>query len=60
MRKITVKLNENDYFDFLLESNEHNNTAEEQIHEIIKYYVLIRRRRIKFKTITKETLDSHM
>ncbi|MBC8250977.1 MAG: hypothetical protein H8E89_05265 [Candidatus Nitrosopelagicus sp.] len=55
-----MKLNENDYFDFLLESNEHNNTAEEQITEIIKYYLLVRRRRIKLKVPSKETLDSSM
>ena len=29
LRKITVKLNEKNYLDFLLESNEHENTAEE-------------------------------
>ncbi|MBC8251109.1 MAG: hypothetical protein H8E89_05935 [Candidatus Nitrosopelagicus sp.] len=60
MRKITVKLNEKDYFDFLLESNEHENTVEEQITDIIQYYILIRRRRVKLKTLHKETLDSHM
>ena len=60
MRKITVKLNEKDYFDFLLESNEHENTVEEQILEIIQYYVLIRRRRVKLKIIPKETLDGAM
>ena len=60
LRKITVKLNEKNYLDFLLESNEHENTAEEQIAEIIQYYVLIRRRRVKLKIIPKETLDLHM
>ncbi len=60
MRKITIRLNEKDYFDFLLESNEYDNTVEEQIHEIIKYYVIIRRRRVKLKIISKVTLDSHM
>ena len=60
MRKITIRLNEKDYLDFLLESNEHNNTTVEQIHEIIKYYVLIRRRRVKLKLTSKENLDSHM
>ncbi|MEC7373007.1 MAG: hypothetical protein VXY27_01725 [Thermoproteota archaeon] len=60
MRKITVKITEKDYLDFLLESNEHENTVEEQITEIIQYYVLIRRRRVKLKLISKETLDSHM
>ena len=60
MRKITVHLNEKDYLDFLLESNENNNTAEEQINEIIRYYVLVRRRRIKLTKLFKETLDSHL
>jgi len=60
LRKITVRLSEKDYLDFLLESNEHNNTAEEQINEIVHYYVLIRRRRLKVKFISKETLDTHM
>jgi hypothetical protein len=60
LRKITVKLNEKDYFDFLLESNENENTVEEQITEIIQYYVLIRRRRVKLKILPKATLDSHM
>jgi|TARA_B100000401_G_scaffold414338_1_gene335142 hypothetical protein len=60
LRKITVKITEKDYLDFLLESNEHENTVEEQITEIIQYYVLIRRRRVKLKLISKETLDSHM
>jgi len=60
LRKITINLNEKEYLDFLLESNEHNNTAVEQIHEIIKYYVLIRRRRVKLKLTSKENLDSHV
>ena len=60
MRKITVRLNEKDYLDFLLESNEYSNTAEEQIYEIIQYYVLIRRRRAKLKKNSKENLDSHL
>jgi len=60
LRKITIRLSEKDYLDFLLESNEHSNTAEEQICEIIKYYVLIRRRRVRLKKKSKETLDSHL
>ena len=55
-----MKLNEKDYFDFLLESNERENTVEEQITEIIQYYVLIRRKRVTQKTSSKETVDSHM
>ena len=60
LRKITVKLSEKDYLDFLLESNEYNNTAEEQIREIIQYYILIRRRRAKLNITIKETLDTHV
>ncbi len=60
MRKITVRLSEKDYLDFLLESNEYGNTTEEQIYEIIQYYVLIRRRRVTLKKNSKETLDSHL
>ena len=60
LRKITVKISEKDYLDFLFESNEYNNTAEEQIREIIQYYILIRRRRTKLKTNIKETLDAHI
>ena len=60
LRKITIKLSEKDYLDFLLESNEYNNTAEEQIREIIQYYILSRRRRTKLKTNIKETLDAHI
>ena len=60
MRKITVRLSEKDYLDFLLESNEYSNTAEEQIYKIIQYYVLIRRRRVKIKKNSKENLDSHL
>ena len=49
-----------DYLDFLFESNEYNNTVEEQIHEIIQYYILIRRRRAKLNITIKETLDTHV
>ena len=49
MRKIVIKLNEKDYLDFLLESNEHGFTAEEQIHEIINYYILVRKLRTKIQ-----------
>jgi len=60
LRKITVRLSEKDYLDFLFESNEYNNTAEEQVNEIIQYYILIRRRRAKLNTSIKETLDKHL
>ena len=49
LRKITIKFNENDYLDFLLESNEHGLTTEEQIYKLIDYYILVRRRRAKVK-----------
>ena len=49
MRKIVIKLSEKDYLNFLLESNEHGLTAEEQIHEIINYYILVRKRRTKIQ-----------
>ena len=55
LRKITIKFNENDYLDFLLESNEYGLTPEEQIYKLINYYILVRRRRarVKFHTNTK-------
>ena len=55
LRKITIKLTEDDYLDFLLESNEHGLTPEEQVHKLINYYILVRRRRskVKFHTNTK-------
>ena len=59
LRKITIKLSEKDYLDFLLESNDYDNTVEEQVHEIIQYYILIRKRRLKLKTHYEETLDSN-
>jgi len=49
LHKLTIKLSEKDYLDFLFESNEHGLTAEEQIHQIINYYILVRRRRLKVK-----------
>ena len=57
MRKIIIKLNERDYLNFLLESNEHGLTAEEQIHEIINYYILVRKRRAKVQ-FSKDRLRS--
>jgi len=47
LRKITIKFSDNDYIDFLLESNEHGLTPEEQIYKLINYYILVRRRRVK-------------
>ena len=55
LRKITIKLTEDDYLDFLLESNEHGLTPEKKVHKLINYYILVRRRRpkVKFHTNTK-------
>jgi len=60
LRKITVRVSERDYLDFLLESNEYGNTAEEQVHEIIQYYIMIRRGRLKLNVQIRETLDEHV
>jgi len=57
LRKITIKFNENDYLDFLLESNEHGLTPEEQIYKLIDYYILVRRRRSKVKFYNNTRID---
>lgn len=48
MREIRIKINENDYLDFLKSSEGYNLTIEEKILEIINYYVIIERKRMKF------------
>lgn len=48
MREIRIKIKENDYLDFLKSSEGYNLTIEEKILEIINYYVIIERKRIKF------------
>ncbi len=57
LRKITIKFNEDDYLDFLLESNEHGLTPEEQIYKLIDYYILVRRRRAKAKFYNNTRID---
>ena len=57
MRKIIIKLSEKDYLEFLFESNEHGFTVEEQIHEIINYYILVRKRRANVQ-FSKDRLRS--
>ena len=57
LRKITIKLTEDDYLDFLLESNEHGLTPEEQIYKLINYYILVRRRRAKVKFYNNTRID---
>lgn len=48
MREIRIKINEKDYLDFLKASEGYNLTIEEKILEIINYYVIIERKRMKF------------
>lgn len=48
MREIRIKIKENDYLDFLKSSEGYNLTIEEKILEIINYYVIIERKRMKF------------
>jgi hypothetical protein len=48
MRKILIKLNDQDYFDFLAECIEHGKgSVDELIYEIINYYLIIHRRRFR-------------
>lgn len=49
MREIKIRIDEKDYLDFLRASNCHNLTVEEKILEIINYYVIIERKRIKLE-----------
>jgi len=48
LREIIIKINEKNYLDFLKASEGYNLTIEEKILEIINYYVIIERRRMKF------------
>ncbi|MFM7862109.1 MAG: hypothetical protein ACKO7Y_05150 [Candidatus Nitrosotenuis sp.] len=42
MRKITIMLNDQDYFDFLAECVEHGKgSVDELIYEIINYYLIV-------------------
>lgn len=49
MREIKIRINEKDYLDFLKASNGYNLTIEEKILEIINYYVIIERKRMKIE-----------
>ena len=49
MREVTIKISEKDYLDFLRASNGYNLTIEEKILEIINYYVIIERKRLKLE-----------
>ncbi len=48
MREVRIKISEKDYLDFLKASEGYDLTIEEKILEIINYYVIIERKRIKF------------
>jgi len=48
MREIRIKINIKDYVDFQKIANESNLTAEQKMHEIIQYYLIIERNRKKF------------
>jgi len=46
MREVRIKLNERDYWDFLTECVENDHiSVEEQIYEIINYYLIVQRKR---------------
>ena len=49
LREIKIKIDEKDYLDFLKASNGYNLTIEEKILEIINYYVIIERKRMKLE-----------
>ena len=49
MREVKIKISEKDYLDFLKASNGYNLTIEEKILEIINYYVIIERKRMKLE-----------
>ena len=63
LREIRIKVSEKDYLDFLKASDGYNLTIEEKILEIINYYVIIERRRMKiekmkirFKPLAQENI----
>jgi len=49
LREIKIKISEKDYLDFLKASNGYNLTIEEKILEIINYYVIIERKRMRLE-----------
>ena len=51
LREIKIRINEKDYLDFLKASNGYNLTIEEKILEIINFYVIIERKRMKIEKI---------
>jgi len=49
MPEVRIRISEKDYLDFLKASNGYNLTVEEKILEIINYYVIIERKRLKLE-----------
>ena len=49
LREVKIKISEKDYLDFLKALNGYNLTIEEKILEIINYYVIIERKRMKLE-----------
>ena len=49
LREIKIRINEKDYLDFLKASNGYDLTIEEKILEIINFYVIIERKRVKLE-----------
>jgi hypothetical protein len=49
LREVRIRISEKDYLDFLRASNGYNLTIEEKILEIINYYVIIERKRLKLE-----------
>jgi len=49
LREVKIRISEKDYLDFLRASNGYNLTIEEKILEIINYYVIIERKRLKIE-----------
>ena len=47
LRKLIIKMLEEDYYDFSRIANESGLSVEEKIYEIIEYYLLIQRGRFK-------------
>jgi len=47
LRKIIIKLSENDYHDFARVANDSGLSVEEKIYEIIDVYLLVQRKRFK-------------
>jgi len=47
LKELIIKMNENDYHEFLQIANEYGLSVEEKIYEIIDYYLLIQRGRFK-------------